>query len=300
MSSPVVHSKNPNLLFWVKPVYSGCISGKNDPGPYQDAVAFACRRILEDPAVVNGYWPSVSNSADILKPDGPVCKHFGSDMKQSEAGIWCGPLKVKGMPGGQTEILAAITGYEQREVLPRQLVEVTITAPAMKGPKREAKEEVPQLKLNDRMKRSPSVKSFKSCSTDAPSSAAPRSARDSLELSTRSWEQSETVAPPALASKDIVPTAASLMPPQPRRPQSFPAGVSGPARAPAGYLAASALGAPFNHGAPASFSTRPYAPVSPMQPCYVSPAGAMHNPYFATSSPASYLQQCSFAVVNAS
>jgi len=71
---PILHATIDCLLFWVQPQFEGKLSPFLDtPAPFEDAVAFAVRRILGDPSghspKANGEeegeaWPVVQNSSE--------------------------------------------------------------------------------------------------------------------------------------------------------------------------------------------------------------------------------------------
>jgi hypothetical protein len=113
---PILHSGCERLIIWVKPISVGPLElGGTGPGPYEDAVAFACRRILQDPEGLMpggkaglGTWPEVASTADIVNPGGPLI------LKQSEAGLWCG--MVLRQNALEKTMFAAFEGYSEREI----------------------------------------------------------------------------------------------------------------------------------------------------------------------------------------
>jgi len=115
-NGPILHSTLERLIFWVKPLCTGRLQVNGDgPGPYEEAIAFACRRMLQDPEGLMpggkaglGTWPEVTSSAEMLRPGGPLC------LRQSEAGLWCGMVLRKGAP--EETMFAAFEGYSEREI----------------------------------------------------------------------------------------------------------------------------------------------------------------------------------------
>merc|ERR1711924_415762 len=87
--------KYEGIMFWVKPVTAGPLATTGDgPGPYEDALVFACRRIMKDADALipggkpgNGMWPEVTNSKEILDANGSLRRR---GLKDSEVGLWCG------------------------------------------------------------------------------------------------------------------------------------------------------------------------------------------------------------------
>lgn len=116
---PILHSSYPNLLFWVQPLATGPLATTGDaPGPYEAAVAFACRRILKDPAALMpggvpgaGMWPQVTSASEIFQI-GSQLKARG--LRDSECGLFCGVVKRKNAL--ETTLMAAFEGFEHREV----------------------------------------------------------------------------------------------------------------------------------------------------------------------------------------
>lgn len=111
---PIMHSSFPRLLFWVKPLQAGPLPSQGEgSGPYEDAVAFMCRRILGDPELVPGgqacmgAWPHVKHSFELRKP-GPFL------LKETEAGTWAGNVIHK--DATEETMFAAFEGYSEREI----------------------------------------------------------------------------------------------------------------------------------------------------------------------------------------
>lgn len=128
---PILHSKLKNLIFWVKPLTQGPLKIEGEgPGPYEDAVAFACRRILHDPEALmpnghpgNGQWPIVTHSSEILQLGGILRNQFGSQLRDSEVGLWCGMVQRK--DAIEPIMFCALEGYSEREnqlALPQSLL----------------------------------------------------------------------------------------------------------------------------------------------------------------------------------
>jgi len=119
MVGPILHSKYPHIIFWVKPVSEGPLATTGEgPGPYEDAVAFSCRRILQDPQALlpggqpgHGAWPEVTSSAEILALGGSLRTR---GLKDSEAGLWCGMVLHKNAE--KQTMFCALEGYAHREI----------------------------------------------------------------------------------------------------------------------------------------------------------------------------------------
>lgn len=115
MVGPILHSKYQHLFFWVKPLTEGPLAASGEgPGPYEDAVAFSCRRILQDPYALrppNGSWPEVSCSAEILSL-GSSLRSRG--LRDSEAGLWAGMVLRENAT--EKTMFCALQGYEHREI----------------------------------------------------------------------------------------------------------------------------------------------------------------------------------------
>jgi hypothetical protein len=114
---PILHARNPNLMFTLQPITDGPLHMDDAKGPYEDAIEFACRRIMKDPTAMTlpggGSIAQVQGVQEIL---GGECRSRG--FRDSEAGLWCGRLQIKGVQGPQ--LFCAFEGYNQREgwVLP--------------------------------------------------------------------------------------------------------------------------------------------------------------------------------------
>jgi len=116
MVGPILHSAHEGLLFWVQPAFAGTLSLDPDvPAPYEDAVAFAVRRIMGDPRghFPNGHqnsgytWPDVPDAAAILEPHGHIPK---GNLKHSEIGLWVGNVLIRGAE--QEIFMGAFTGSD--------------------------------------------------------------------------------------------------------------------------------------------------------------------------------------------
>lgn len=131
LNGPILHTSYQRLLFWVKPLAQGPLATTGEgPGPYEDAVAWACRRILQDPSALmpggrpgSGSWPAVASSREILQLGGVLRNHFGAALKDSEAGLWCGMVLRK--DAKEQTMFCALEGYSHREIsyaspLPRE------------------------------------------------------------------------------------------------------------------------------------------------------------------------------------
>jgi len=110
---PILHSTLERLVFWVQPSSKGTLQSTGDaPGPYEEAVAFACRRILQEPEGLIpgilpglGTWPKVTSSAEMLGPGFPL------RLRQSETGLWCGMVLPKG--AAEETMFCAFEGYAE-------------------------------------------------------------------------------------------------------------------------------------------------------------------------------------------
>jgi len=115
MVGPILHAKYPTLMFWVQPIKSGPIFKNDAKGPYEDAVAFACRRMLQDPMALmpaaGKRWPEIQCTEEILAQGG-ILRNRG--LRDSEAGLWCGMVHIKHANGPQ--MFCAFEGYTQREM----------------------------------------------------------------------------------------------------------------------------------------------------------------------------------------
>jgi len=117
MVGPILHSRYQNMIFWVKPITKGPLATAGEgPGPYEDAVGFCIRRILQDPEAMQpggkpGLCPEVAQSAEILKL-GSALRTRG--LRDSEAGLWCGMVLHKNAK--EKTMLCALEGYSHREI----------------------------------------------------------------------------------------------------------------------------------------------------------------------------------------
>jgi hypothetical protein len=112
---PIMHSKYSDLMFWVQPLATGPIRMEDAKGPYEDAVAFACRRVLQDAIALmppgGGRWPEIQNSEEILAQGGSLRTR---GLRDSEAGLWCGMVQLK--DAREKTMFCAFEGYAQREL----------------------------------------------------------------------------------------------------------------------------------------------------------------------------------------
>lgn len=118
IKGPILHSKYEGLMFWVQPITPGPLrSGGDAPGPYEDAISFAVKRILSAPSGMTAdgqpgaNYPYVSSAADILAPASQL---RAQGLRDSEAGMWCGMVLRE---GDEVETqFCAFEGHREREV----------------------------------------------------------------------------------------------------------------------------------------------------------------------------------------
>jgi len=117
IAGPILHSAHTRLIFWVQPICKGPLAlGGDNAGPYEPAIAFACRRILQDPEglmpggkVGGGHWPQVTSSAELLPPG-----NLNFKTKPAEAGLWCGTVQHQNAK--EKVLMAAFDGFSEREI----------------------------------------------------------------------------------------------------------------------------------------------------------------------------------------
>jgi hypothetical protein len=111
-TGPILHATNDKLITWMKPATQGRLeTGGDGPGPYEEAIGFAIRCMLKDPATLAPQYPRVARCADILSRGSPLLQH---GCQETEAGMWCGFVIRKG--DTQKTLFCAFEGHSHREI----------------------------------------------------------------------------------------------------------------------------------------------------------------------------------------
>jgi len=95
-AGPILHATHEErLLFWIQPTFSGELTlDCSSPAPYEEAIAFALRRILQSPGEEDdSEWPRVEQAADIVRENGSLWK---LGVRSTDAGLWVGNVLLRG------------------------------------------------------------------------------------------------------------------------------------------------------------------------------------------------------------
>jgi hypothetical protein len=109
-AGPVLHAVHEeNLLFWLQPTFTGRLAlDCSAPAPYEEAIAFALRRILDGPNVDDELeWPRVQQASDIVQEDGAL---WTLGVRGTDCGLWVGEARVSG--ASEESLFAAFEGFD--------------------------------------------------------------------------------------------------------------------------------------------------------------------------------------------
>jgi len=90
---PILHKKHEEgLLFWLQPHFTGRLALDGSAlSPYEEAIAYAVRRILNGPEEKEADCLRVEQADKIFEEDGPLCKH---GVKAMDSGLWVGHVQL--------------------------------------------------------------------------------------------------------------------------------------------------------------------------------------------------------------
>lgn len=95
-AGPVLHATHEDrLLFWLQPTFSGELAlDCRSPAPYEEAIAFALRRVLHGSSEEEeAAWPRVEQASDIVQETG---KLWQLGVRTTDAGLWVGSVFLRG------------------------------------------------------------------------------------------------------------------------------------------------------------------------------------------------------------
>jgi hypothetical protein len=94
-SGPVRHARyDDSILFWIQPLFTGKLAlDCSALSPYETAIAFAVRRLLDGPSEKEAACKRVEHAAEIVDRNGPLRE---LDPKAIDSGLWVGNVQLKG------------------------------------------------------------------------------------------------------------------------------------------------------------------------------------------------------------
>lgn len=95
LKGPILHKKHEEgLLVWLQPHFTGRLAlDCSALSPYEEAIAYAVRRILNGPEEKEAQCLRVECAAQIFDKDGPLRQ---SGLKAMDSGLWVGKVQLDG------------------------------------------------------------------------------------------------------------------------------------------------------------------------------------------------------------
>lgn len=107
-AGPVLHARHEDrLTFWLQPLHTGKLAlDGSAPAPYDDAIGFAVRRLLDGPSQEEEReWPRVQRASEIMLENGFFWK---LGVRETDSGLWVGKVRLEG--SAEDVLFAAFEG----------------------------------------------------------------------------------------------------------------------------------------------------------------------------------------------